>query len=126
MGGHGRMIRLAPQNVDRPAYFVSVFLVVGEQRSCHRLRYAPPRLILVKGALERPQKQITFCAVGIYNSESRVRIAIRRSNGLTNRRNIGRLPAKNEELPGLNFQLWRVQHLLQTAALYEGPLLRSF
>ena len=99
------MVRLAAQHVDRAARLVAVLGLAGEQRPGARLGYAPAGLVLVEGALQRPQQQIALGAVGIDHPEPGVGFTVRRLYGFPDLGDIGCLAAKDEKLTGLEFRL---------------------
>ena len=97
---------------------------VVEQRPGARIGDPPTGLVLVEGALERPQQQVALGAVGIDDAEARVRFTVRRLYRLADLGDIGGLAAKDEKLPGLNFGLEEAG-IFDERLVVRSPLSRS-
>jgi hypothetical protein len=96
------MVRFATQHVDRAAGLIAVTRLVVEERSGAGLCDPPTGLILVEGALERPQQQIALGAIGIAHPEARIRFTVGRLYRRADLGDIGSLAAKDEKLTDLN------------------------
>src|SRR6267142_5604370 len=98
MFGDKRMTRKATQNINGSTRDVVVFPNLAKERSRIWICQSTPGIILVECPLQGPEQQIAFGSIGVNDSQSRIRLPIRRSEGLAALGDVDHLTSQNEEL----------------------------